>query len=133
MNVMFDIKLLCLILPPYFQIYSFYLGLAINLIKNILIAGLSQAFLAEQLTLSQPGGQIIPTTVLQAPPDFQTLRRPWIVKNSLLHKDIDSIRICFFQVILLIFSSQPPSPILVWQSMEVTVLQQLKLEAISVS
>jgi hypothetical protein len=25
------------------------------------------AFLAKQLTLSQPGGQIIPTTVLQAP------------------------------------------------------------------
>ena len=35
-------------------------------------------FLAEQLTLSQPGGQIMPTTVLQAPPDFQTLRRPCI-------------------------------------------------------
>jgi hypothetical protein len=33
-------------------------------------------FLAKQLTLSQPGGQIMPTTVLQAPPDFQTLRRP---------------------------------------------------------
>ena len=33
-------------------------------------------FLAEQLTLSQPGGQIMPTTVLQALPDFQTLRRP---------------------------------------------------------
>ena len=32
--------------------------------------------LAEQLTLSQPGGQIMPTTVLQAPPNFQTLRRP---------------------------------------------------------
>ena len=26
-------------------------------------------FLAKQLTLSQPGGQIIPTTVLRAPPD----------------------------------------------------------------
>ena len=32
-------------------------------------------FLAGQLTLSQPGGQIISTIVLQAPPDFQTLRR----------------------------------------------------------
>ena len=41
------------------------------------------AFLAKQLTLSQPGGQIIPTTVLQAPPpNFQTLRRAW-VKRSL--------------------------------------------------
>ena len=35
-------------------------------------------FLAKQLTLSQPGGQIMPTTVIQAPPDFQTLRRPCI-------------------------------------------------------
>ena len=32
-------------------------------------------FLAEQLILSQPGGQIIPTTVLRAPPRFQTFRR----------------------------------------------------------
>ena len=36
-------------------------------------------FLAKQLTLSQPGGQIMPTTVIQAPPDFQTLRRPCIL------------------------------------------------------
>ena len=35
-------------------------------------------FLAKQLTLSQAGGQIIPTTVLRAPPDFQTLRRAWV-------------------------------------------------------
>ena len=34
-----------------------------------------QPFLAKQLTLSQPVGQIMPTTVLRAPPDFQTLRR----------------------------------------------------------
>ena len=33
-------------------------------------------FLTDQLTLSQPGGQIMPATVLPAPPpDFQTLRR----------------------------------------------------------
>ena len=32
--------------------------------------------LAEQLTLYQPGGQIMPTTVLQAPQNFLTLRRP---------------------------------------------------------
>ena len=36
--------------------------------------------LAKQLTLSQPGGQIMPTTVVQAPPDFQTLRRPCVSK-----------------------------------------------------
>ena len=36
---------------------------------------LAPQFLAKQLTLSQPGGQIIPTTVLRAPPEFQTLRR----------------------------------------------------------
>ena len=34
------------------------------------------SFLEENLTLSQPGGQIMPTTVLSALPDFQTLRRP---------------------------------------------------------
>ena len=31
--------------------------------------------MAKQLTLSQPGGQIRPTTIIQAPPYFQTLRR----------------------------------------------------------
>ena len=50
----------------------------------IIHAGLSEAgglrgalapqFLVEQLTLSQPGGQIMPTTVLRAPPDFQTVK-----------------------------------------------------------
>ena len=35
-------------------------------------------FLTNQLTLSQPGVQIMPTTVLPAPPDFQTLRRACI-------------------------------------------------------
>jgi hypothetical protein len=33
-------------------------------------------FLAEQLTLSQPGDKIMPTTVLIALPDFQTLQWP---------------------------------------------------------
>ena len=33
-------------------------------------------FLADQLTLSQPGGAHYPHPVLQAPPDFQTLRWP---------------------------------------------------------
>jgi hypothetical protein len=32
-------------------------------------------FSAEQLTLSQPGGHIMPTTGLPAPPDIQTGRR----------------------------------------------------------
>ena len=36
---------------------------------------LAPQFLAKELTLSQPGGHIIPTTVLQVPPDFQTLRQ----------------------------------------------------------
>ena len=35
-------------------------------------------FFTDQLTLSQPGGQTMPTTVLLAPPNFQTLRRAWI-------------------------------------------------------
>ena len=34
-----------------------------------------QYFLAEQLNLSQPGRKIMPTTVLWAPPDFQTKQR----------------------------------------------------------
>ena len=32
-------------------------------------------FLADQLTLPQPGGHIMPTTLLRATPDFQTLGR----------------------------------------------------------
>ena len=36
--------------------------------------------MAKQFTLSQPGGQIIPNTVLPAPPDFQTLRRAWFLR-----------------------------------------------------
>ena len=32
--------------------------------------------LADQLTLSQPGGQIMCTALLLAPPDFQTFLRP---------------------------------------------------------
>jgi hypothetical protein len=48
---------------------------------------LAPHFLAKQLTLSQPGGQIIPTTVIQAPPDFQTLRRAciWLFKKVSLN------------------------------------------------
>ena len=46
---------------------------------------------ADQLTLSQPGGQIMPATVLRAPPDFQTLRRPCNVR-------IDYIRGTSFDV-----------------------------------
>ena len=38
-------------------------------------------YLTDQLTLSQPGGQIIPTTVLPAPPDFQTLRWAWLINK----------------------------------------------------
>ena len=39
-------------------------------------------FLAKQLTLSQPGRQIIPTTVLPAPPDFLTLRRACVINQT---------------------------------------------------
>ena len=34
-------------------------------------------FLADQLTLSLPGGAHYPHQVVRATPDFQTLRRPW--------------------------------------------------------
>ena len=50
-----------------------------TIIKNIwhtYTSGLLQAgglFLRKQLALTQPGGQIKPTTVLRAPSDFQTL------------------------------------------------------------
>ena len=45
-------------------------------------------FLADQLTLSQPGGAHYPHTVVRATPDFQTLRRPCIVHwiTIFLHK-----------------------------------------------
>ena len=33
-------------------------------------------FLADQSTLSQPGGQIMPLTLLLTPPDFLTFRHP---------------------------------------------------------
>ena len=36
---------------------------------------LAPQFLAKQLTLSQPGGQIMPTTVIQAPPGFSDLAK----------------------------------------------------------
>ena len=42
--------------------------------------GGATSFFGHQLTLSQPGGHIMPTTVLQAPLDFQTLRRDSPVK-----------------------------------------------------
>ena len=45
-------------------------GRAVGLEQNLGWGG------ANQLTLSQPGGQIMPTTVIQAPLDFQTLRQP---------------------------------------------------------
>ena len=38
--------------------------------------------LADQLTLSQPWGQIMPTTLLLAPSDFQTFLRHCQVKQS---------------------------------------------------
>ena len=39
----------------------------------------SRKFFAEQLTLSQPGGQIMPTTALRAPLDYKTLQRTCVV------------------------------------------------------
>ena len=39
-------------------------------------------FLAEKLTLSQPGGHIMPNTLLRAPSDFQTLRRHCILYRT---------------------------------------------------
>ena len=44
--------------------------------------------LADQLTLSQLGGQIMPTWLLLTPPDFQPFRRPWMVDNRIVLSDI---------------------------------------------
>ena len=38
--------------------------------------------LADKLTLSQSGGQIMPTILLLAPLDFQTFLRPWRISGS---------------------------------------------------
>ena len=64
-------------------------------------SGLSQAggpgghvpphFLADQLTLSQPGGAHYPHLVLRATPDFQTLRRPWYVSKTHAYRVIKFI------------------------------------------
>ena len=56
-------------------IYSRY-GMGPGLLSQVVGLGGSSPppqFLSEQLTLSQPGGQIMPTTVLQAPPKFSDL------------------------------------------------------------
>ena len=42
------------------------------------LGGPAPQFLADQFTLSQPGGHILPTQYyVPPPPDFQNLRRPW--------------------------------------------------------
>ena len=64
-------------------------------------------FLTDQLTLSQPGGLIMPTTVLPAPPDFQTLRRACPIKmedyaNRLSLSPLDFemfLRTCFQNIV----------------------------------
>ena len=42
--------------------------------------------------ISNRGGQIMPTTVLQALPDFQTLRRPWVIFHVFFFKFLKSVR-----------------------------------------
>ena len=59
-------------------------------------------FLADQLTLSQPGGAHYPHLVLRAPPGFQTLRRPCKVliniqsstKNFDIRRQLQCFQIC---------------------------------------
>ena len=65
-----------------------------------LISGLSQVrgpgghvpppfhFLADQLTLSQPGGDTLSPPSITCPPDFLTLRRPCILSNLHCEKDL---------------------------------------------
>ena len=85
-----------LYLPKYlkcFLILEFYCYLiSIYFLINSAIAGMSQTggqggrtppqFLADQLTLSRPGGAHYPHPVLHAPPDFQTLRHAWTPLHS---------------------------------------------------
>ena len=56
-------------------------------------------FLADQLTLSQPGGHIIPTHYCKPPPpsDFQTLRRPW--ERFKIWQNIKLSDLCFHTII----------------------------------
>ena len=39
--------------------------------------------LADKLTLFQPFGQIMPTKLILAPPDFQTLRHPCMIESKI--------------------------------------------------
>ena len=57
---------------------------------------LAPQLLAKQLTLTQLGGQIMPTTVLQAPSDFQILRRPCIYKGRLYMMIISAVQTAIF-------------------------------------
>ena len=56
--------------------------------------------LADQLTLFQPGGQIIPTLILLAHPDFQTFRRPC---HPTLETNHPTIKRFFFNFTMLKF------------------------------
>ena len=65
--------------PPFFSI-DFIENFFVNLVyKTQAVASegaggaLAPQFLAKQLILSQPGGQILPTTVLRAPPGISDL------------------------------------------------------------
>ena len=57
--------------------------------------GAAPKVLDEELTLSQPGGQIMPTPVLQALSDFQTLQQP-LVPFSIFRSRIRDGTICSF-------------------------------------
>ena len=62
------------------NIWHLYVVIYIRLLNhNLWIYQDCRKFLAKQLTISQPGGQILPTTVLRSPKDFQTLWRSWII------------------------------------------------------
>ena len=59
--------------------------------------------MTDQITLSQPGGQIMPTTLLLATPiDFQTFRYPFVCKNGNLGLLYSSSMAFFPNYVLLI-------------------------------
>ena len=78
---------LSIVLYCFFFFFLFFIPFDLYSSSKFLVAGMLEGgrqggrtppqFLADQLTLSRPGGAHYPHPVLLAPPDFQTLRHAW--------------------------------------------------------
>ena len=60
--------------------------------RSVVPGGTPRFWQITQLTLSQPGGQIMPTYLLMAPPNFQTFRRPCRSTTTTNKDQIGSVR-----------------------------------------